>query len=108
MDGERRRDPAHQPTEHVARADLDHGVHSKSGEALHGFLPAHGCGHLPREVKERYRGLNVLPIIYPAVPLKAARFRFFITSEHTPDQIRSAVKIMCEVMEESGAKRRAA
>ena len=30
------------------------------------------------------RGLNVLPIIYPAVPLKAARFRFFITSEHTP------------------------
>ena len=54
------------------------------------------------------RGLNVLPIIYPAVPLKAARFRFFITSEHTPDQIRSAVKIMCEVMEELGAKRRAA
>jgi 8-amino-7-oxononanoate synthase len=54
------------------------------------------------------RGLNVLPIIYPAVPLKAARFRFFITSEHTPDQIRSAVKIMCEVMDESGAKRRAA
>jgi 8-amino-7-oxononanoate synthase len=42
------------------------------------------------------RGLNVLPIIYPAVPLKAARFRFFITSEHTPTQIRNAVQTMRE------------
>ena len=42
------------------------------------------------------RGLNVLPIIYPAVPLKAARFRFFITSEHTPTQIRNAVETMRE------------
>ncbi len=40
------------------------------------------------------RGLNVLPIIYPAVPLKAARFRFFITSEHTPAQIRNAVQTL--------------
>ncbi|HEX5958935.1 MAG TPA: aminotransferase class I/II-fold pyridoxal phosphate-dependent enzyme, partial [Hyphomicrobiaceae bacterium] len=45
------------------------------------------------------RGLNVLPIIYPAVPLKAARFRFFITSEHTPAQIQSAVQIMREELD---------
>jgi 8-amino-7-oxononanoate synthase len=37
------------------------------------------------------RGFNVLPIIYPAVPMKAARLRFFITSEHTPTQLRAAV-----------------
>jgi 7-keto-8-aminopelargonate synthetase-like enzyme len=42
------------------------------------------------------RGLNVLPIIYPAVPLKASRFRFFITSEHTPTQIHNAVNVMRE------------
>jgi 8-amino-7-oxononanoate synthase len=36
-------------------------------------------------------GLNVLPIIYPAVPMQAARLRFFITSEHTEEQIRSAI-----------------
>jgi 8-amino-7-oxononanoate synthase len=42
------------------------------------------------------RGLNVLPIIYPAVPLKASRFRFFITSEHSPSQIRQAVNVMRE------------
>jgi 8-amino-7-oxononanoate synthase len=42
------------------------------------------------------RGLNVLPIIYPAVPVKASRFRFFITSEHSPTQIRNAVHVMHE------------
>jgi 8-amino-7-oxononanoate synthase len=40
------------------------------------------------------RGLNVLPIIFPAVPLKSTRFRFFITSEHSEAQIRDAVRIM--------------
>ncbi|HXF54475.1 MAG TPA: aminotransferase class I/II-fold pyridoxal phosphate-dependent enzyme [Hyphomicrobiaceae bacterium] len=39
------------------------------------------------------RGVNALPIFYPAVPMKAARVRYFITSEHTPEQIRTAVAI---------------
>jgi 8-amino-7-oxononanoate synthase len=42
------------------------------------------------------RGVNVMPIIYPAVPLKAARLRFFVTSAHSPEQIRSAVEITRE------------
>ena len=42
------------------------------------------------------RGVNVLPIIYPAVPLKAARLRFFITSAHTDEQIQSTVQIAAE------------
>ena len=42
------------------------------------------------------RGVNVLPIIYPAVPLKAARLRFFITSAHTDEQIESTVQIAAE------------
>ncbi len=48
------------------------------------------------------RGVNVLPIIYPAVPLKAARLRFFITSEHTPEQIRSVVRITAEELSQLG------
>jgi 8-amino-7-oxononanoate synthase len=36
-------------------------------------------------------GLNVLPIIYPAVPMQSARLRFFITSEHSEAQISSAI-----------------
>lgn len=42
------------------------------------------------------RGINALPIIHPAVPMKAARLRFFITSKHTPEQIRNTVKIVAE------------
>ena len=42
------------------------------------------------------RGINALPIISPAVPMKAARLRFFITSKHTPEQIREAVKVTAE------------
>ena len=42
------------------------------------------------------RGVNALPIIYPAVPMKAARLRFFITSEHTPAQIKKTVRIVKE------------
>jgi 8-amino-7-oxononanoate synthase len=37
------------------------------------------------------RGINVMPIIYPAVPERSARLRFFVTAEHTQDQIRQAV-----------------
>ena len=29
------------------------------------------------------KGVNALPIVYPAVPMKAARVRFFITAHHT-------------------------
>jgi 8-amino-7-oxononanoate synthase len=46
------------------------------------------------------RGINVLPLAYPAVPMKAARLRFFVTSEHTPEQIRATVKIIAEELTE--------
>jgi 8-amino-7-oxononanoate synthase len=42
------------------------------------------------------RGINVQPILYPAVEEKAARLRFFITSRHTPDQIRRTIQAMQE------------
>ena len=36
-------------------------------------------------------GVNALPIIHPAVPEGMARLRFFITCDHTEEQIRHAV-----------------
>ena len=42
------------------------------------------------------RGINVQPILYPAVPEKSARLRFFISSEHTEDQIRQTVQAVVE------------
>ncbi len=42
------------------------------------------------------RGINVQPILYPAVEESAARLRFFITSLHTEEQIRSTVAAISE------------
>jgi 8-amino-7-oxononanoate synthase len=42
------------------------------------------------------RGINALPILYPAVPERAARLRFFFTAEHTEAQIREAVAVTAE------------
>ncbi|MFE3289376.1 type I polyketide synthase [Rhodococcus sp. NPDC059234] len=42
------------------------------------------------------RGVNVNPILYPAVPEDKARLRFFVTSCHSEDQIRYAVKTTTE------------
>ena len=40
------------------------------------------------------RGINVQPILYPAVEERADRLRFFITSRHTADQVRRTVAAM--------------
>jgi 8-amino-7-oxononanoate synthase len=42
------------------------------------------------------RGVNVQPILYPAVEESAARLRFFITARHTEEQIRSTVDAIAE------------
>lgn len=39
-------------------------------------------------------GVNANPILYPAVPEDQARLRFFITSQHTEEQIRYAVRVL--------------
>nr|WP_173376866.1 aminotransferase class I/II-fold pyridoxal phosphate-dependent enzyme [Bordetella petrii] len=40
------------------------------------------------------QGINVQPILYPAVPEKSARLRFFISCCHTEEQLRSTVNIL--------------
>ena len=42
------------------------------------------------------RGVNVQPILYPAVPERAARLRFFLTAEHTEEQVRETARILVE------------
>ncbi|MGI9404145.1 MAG: aminotransferase class I/II-fold pyridoxal phosphate-dependent enzyme, partial [Hyphomicrobium sp.] len=38
------------------------------------------------------RGINTSIIVYPGVPLNAGRVRFFLTSEHTREEIQTAIK----------------
>lgn len=46
------------------------------------------------------RGVNVQPIIFPAVPEKAARLRFFINSTHSAADIDTAVALTAECLAE--------
>jgi 8-amino-7-oxononanoate synthase len=44
----------------------------------------------------RQRGINVQPILYPAVEETAARLRFFVTATHTEQQIRETIEVLAE------------
>ncbi len=42
------------------------------------------------------RGVFAFPITYPAVPMNEARLRFFITAEHSEEQLQTAIDITAE------------
>jgi 7-keto-8-aminopelargonate synthetase-like enzyme len=50
-------------------------------------------------------GINVQPIIYPAVPEQAARLRFFISSLHEPEQLTRVAEQVATVLRELGNER---
>jgi 8-amino-7-oxononanoate synthase len=50
------------------------------------------AGRLAQALFER--GINVQPILYPAVPERAARLRFFLTAAHSEEQIRKTAGIL--------------
>jgi 7-keto-8-aminopelargonate synthetase-like enzyme len=43
-------------------------------------------------------GVNVQPIIYPAVPENGARLRFFLSSLHEPEQLREVARRIADVL----------
>jgi 8-amino-7-oxononanoate synthase len=49
------------------------------------------------------RGVNVQPILYPAVPEGAARLRFFLSAAHSEAQIRETARILVEENEKVAA-----
>lgn len=44
------------------------------------------------------QGINVQPIIYPAVEEKAARLRFFLSSAHTEEQIKKVIETIAKIV----------
>jgi 8-amino-7-oxononanoate synthase len=42
------------------------------------------------------RGINVQPVLYPAVPAKSSRLRFFLTAMHTKEDIDQTIAIVVE------------
>jgi 8-amino-7-oxononanoate synthase len=55
-----------------------------------------GAARLSQALFER--GINVQPILYPAVPEASARLRFFLSCEHTEAQIRATIAAVAEAM----------
>jgi 8-amino-7-oxononanoate synthase len=45
-------------------------------------------------------GINAQPILYPAVPEKSARLRFFVSSEHTEAQIAYTIQVLATELEQ--------
>jgi len=44
------------------------------------------------------QGIDVQPILYPAVPEAASRLRFFITAEHTEEQICRTIELLTQCL----------
>jgi len=51
-------------------------------------------------------GINARPILYPAVRETAARVRFFITCDHTEEQIADAVATVAEIVRDTAPRAR--
>jgi 8-amino-7-oxononanoate synthase len=84
--------------EEARRADLDTGnacVHAAMVPIMAGGLSR--VGKLMNRVSAR--GINASPIIYPGVPINAGRLRFFITSEHSVEQLGAAVSVTKEELD---------
>lgn len=55
-----------------------------------------GAARLSQALFER--GINVQPILYPAVPDSSARLRFFLSAAHEEAQIRATIAALTEAM----------
>jgi 8-amino-7-oxononanoate synthase len=52
------------------------------------------------------RGINVQPVMHPAVPAKASRLRFFLTAKHTHAEISAAIQATADELDNIRRKMR--
>ena len=73
---------------------LDTGV--SEGYGMLPVIVGHGLTTVRAWHKVHDRGINPSLIIYPGVPMKGGRLRFFLTSGHSEDDIVSTLKVVKE------------
>jgi 8-amino-7-oxononanoate synthase len=84
--------------ERARAAGLDTG--SSAGSPVIPVILGDSVKAIACAMRLRKRGINVQPVVHPAVEENAARLRFFISSEHRPEQIEAAVAAVAEVVRE--------
>jgi len=87
----------------LVRRDLDTGpAHGESGVVP--TITGNSMHALVLSQRLEDQGINVQPIMYPAVADDAARLRFFLSSTHTPEQLEWTVDRVAETLAEVRAE----
>jgi len=77
---------------------LEHGLDTGSGAGT-AICPIIVADSLPAVMLSQRlleRGINVQPVMHPAVPAKASRLRFFLTATHTETEMAAAIQATAE------------
>jgi 8-amino-7-oxononanoate synthase len=77
---------------------LEHGLDTGNGAGT-AICPIIVADSLPAVMLSQRlleRGINVQPVMHPAVPAKASRLRFFLTAEHTDADMAAAIQATAE------------
>lgn len=80
------------------KAGLDTGL--SIGSSIVPIIVGHSAFAMAASEELLSRGFNVLPIVFPGVPMNQARLRFFISSEHTQEQMNAAISATVEILED--------
>ncbi len=90
----RLRDNAHRFASALRQAGLDLGT--SLGEAIVPVMTGDSIRAAALSERLFQQDINVQPIIAPAIPERLARLRFFVSSEHAPDDIAASAKTIAE------------
>jgi 8-amino-7-oxononanoate synthase len=91
---QRLRDNARAVSAACRRAGLDIGL--SAGEAIVPVMTGDSIRAAALSQRLFERGINVQPIIAPAIPERLARLRFFLSSEHAPGDLAASVQAIAE------------
>lgn len=91
----------HQNASHFKETATSLGLETGLGQG-YGVMPIIvGDSLKATKLSERLfeRGVNVMPAVFPGVPMQSARLRFFLSSEHSKDQITQALNAVAEELQ---------
>ena len=83
------------------KALVDRGIDPGPAKGESGVVPAvtgNSMWALQLSQRLNHAGVNVQPIVYPAVPDDAARLRFFLSSTHSHEQLAHTATLVADIL----------